>query len=297
MPATETVSANGVDFACLRRGDGDRLVLCLHGFPDDAQSLLPVAERLADDGYTAVLPYMRGYGPTGPAPRNDYDARTLGNDALMLASALRADEGYDEAYLIGHDWGAVAAYAAARIEPGAFDRIATLAVPPRFAQIIFRHPQQFLRSWYVWFFQLPVVSEHYLQASDFSLIEILWNLWSPGWDYDRAHLEGVKETFRSRGTVKASLQYYRQFVRPMAMSVLRDGPQDPDTVPDIETPALVLAGERDGCIGPELFRTTEAAFADDVACRVARINGAGHFMHRERPDVVTDEIRSFFADA
>jgi len=66
------VTANGLDFECLTRGDGDRLALCLHGFPDDAGTFEPLMAQLAEAGFTAVAPYMRGYGPTGPAPDDDY---------------------------------------------------------------------------------------------------------------------------------------------------------------------------------------------------------------------------------
>lgn len=54
------VDANGLSIECLRSGDGDRLALCLHGFPDNAGSMLPVCWRLADEGFTAVAPFMRG---------------------------------------------------------------------------------------------------------------------------------------------------------------------------------------------------------------------------------------------
>ena len=82
---TERVRANGIEFECLRWGDGDRLALCLHGFPDDPGTMGPLAERLVDAGFTVVAPYMRGYGPTGPAPDGRYSPGALGNDALALA--------------------------------------------------------------------------------------------------------------------------------------------------------------------------------------------------------------------
>ena len=88
-PSTDlSVEANGLEFECLRAGDGDRLALCLHGFPDDAGSMRPLLERLADAGFTAVAPYTRGYAPTDPAPDGDYSARALGADAVALAEAL-----------------------------------------------------------------------------------------------------------------------------------------------------------------------------------------------------------------
>ena len=120
-PSTNlSVEANGIDFECLRAGAGDRLALCLHGFPDDAGSMRPVLDRLADAGFTAVAPYMRGYAPTDPAPHGDYSAGALGSDAVALADVLSGT--LDVAggpVLVGHDWGAVAAYAADRTDPDA----------------------------------------------------------------------------------------------------------------------------------------------------------------------------------
>ncbi len=286
-----TVAANGLTFAAREHGDGDRLALCLHGFPDDAGSMDPLAARLADAGFTAVAPYMRGYGPTGEAPDGDYSARALGADAVALADRLVETDGYDDAVLVGHDWGAVASYSAARIDPDRFSAMATMAVPPQFGTAIWDHPRQFLRSWYVWFFQLPGLAERTLRREDFAMIELLWNLWSPGWDYPDERIEAVKETFRTGDTADAALQYYRQFVNPLISDLARNGRPDPGDAPPIETPGLVITGADDGCIGPELFENAAGAF--DADARVVRIRDAGHFLHRERPDVVAEEVIGF----
>jgi pimeloyl-ACP methyl ester carboxylesterase len=294
MTERREVTANELEFECLTGGDGDRLALCLHGFPDAPRTFEPLFDRLADAGFTAVAPYMRGYGPTGPAPDDAYDASALGADAVALADALVEEDDFEDVVLVGHDWGAVAAYAAARRDPERFDRIATMAVPPRFTAEIWDHPRQFFRSWYIWFFQLPGISERTLERDDFALIEVLWNLWSPGWDYDRDHIEAVKDTFRADGTVEAALSYYRQFVNPVVRDLVGNGRPDPDEIPPIEVPGLVVAGAEDGCIGAETFETAGEAFAAD--CRVIEVQDAGHFMHCERPAVVGEEIVSFLAE-
>lgn len=287
---SDAVEANGLTFECLAEGDGDRLALCLHGFPDDAESMRPLLERLADEGYTAVAPYMRGYGPTGPAPDDDYRAATLGTDAIALADALE----FEEAYLVGHDWGAVAAYAAAAQAPDRFERMATMAVPPGFAEELWNHPRQFLRSWYIWLFQFPGVAERTLRANDFALVEVLWSLWSPGWDYSGDRLETVKDSLRPEGNAEAALAYYRQFVNPAFKQVLREGPPDGLAEGTIETPGLVMAGGEDGCIGAEMFEPAGDAFAEGVDRRVVTVPDAGHFMHQERPKTVGDEVVDFF---
>ena len=285
-----SVEANGLSFDCLRAGDGDRLALCLHGFPDDAGSMEPIAERLADAGWTAVAPYTRGYGATGPAPEGDYSTAALGRDAIALEAALSQRFDTDGSVLVGHDWGAAAGYAADRIDGEAFDRIVGMAVPPGLAALLADHPRQVLRSWYMWFFQLPDVPERALRWRDFALVEFLWSTWSPGWEYSRERIESVKETLRTGSTVENALQYYRDTVGSRPRELLAGTTPPIDEIPRIGTPTLVVSGADDGCIGPELFDRAGEIIEE---CRVVRIRDAGHFMHQERPGVVGEEILAF----
>lgn len=273
--ATDRVIANGLTFEYRHAGDSnDPLALCLHGFPDDAGTFEPLLERLAEAGHYAVAPYMRGYGPTDRAPDGDYSAVALGRDALALVDEL---DGTGEATLVGHDWGAAACYVAAAVDPTAFGALATLAVPPNFAHRFREHPRQWLRSWYMAVFQFPG-TEGFLRMADYALVEFLWSTWSPGWEYPEARIEAVKETLRSPGTPTAALEYYRQ------SPPFRTG----GSPAQFDTSALVLYGADDGCIDPALFAGADEAFAGD--CRVVRVRDAGHFLHREQPDAVAEEL-------
>ena len=109
--ALHFVDANGLKFAYLEEGTGP-LVLMLHGFPDTAHTWDDLRSRIAAKGYRAVSPFMRGYHPTA-IPDRDADQETLARDALALVDAL----GASEAVVIGHDWGASAAYGAAALGP------------------------------------------------------------------------------------------------------------------------------------------------------------------------------------
>ncbi len=309
------VEANGLEFEYLRQGDGDRLALCLHGFPDDAGTMRPLLDRLAGAGFTAVAPYMRGYGPTDAAPDGDYTMGAVAGDAIALADEL----GDGEVVLVGHDWGAAAGYAACAIAPEAFSHLVTLAVPPNFVDSAVDSPLQWLRSWYHFFFQLPALPERALRAREFALVEFLWRTWSPSWDYPEKRLDEVRDTFREPGTVEAALAYYRQFGSQVAGKLVDDVLDrrlpDPTSVWEsdrsgeeggdgdsgggsgsggIDVPTLVVAGAEDGCIGSDLFEGADEAFTG--RCRCIAVRGAGHFVHRERPDVVGDEILGFVGD-
>src|SRR5262252_2808385 len=104
-----TVRANDLDFGLLEAGSGP-LALCLHGFPDTAHTWEHLLPTLAGAGFRAVAPFMRGYAPTAVPADGAYDVGALAADAVALHEALGGDR---EAVLIGHDWGAEAAYAAA----------------------------------------------------------------------------------------------------------------------------------------------------------------------------------------
>ncbi|MFB6117321.1 alpha/beta fold hydrolase [Halosegnis sp.] len=276
-PETLTVRANGRRFEGYAYGTGEPL-LCLHGFPDEPRTFDALAAEL--DGYRLLAPYMRGYGPSDGTPADDYGPAALGADAAALGNALDTD------CIIGHDWGAVATYAALR--SGAFDRAAVMAVPPRFDALLFAHPRQLLRSWYIWTFQLPG-AVRLLRRDGFALVDRLYRSWSPGWD-DPAHRERVKETLSAGETAANAVEYYRAMGRGLLAAVSDRGIRAPDEGQPFETPTLLLSGARDGCIGPALFEHAGDAFR---RCRVVRIREAGHFLHREQPAIVANEIAAW----
>ena len=88
--ATGTVHANGVDFSYLSRGEGP-LALCMHGFPDSPWTYRHLLPLLAEAGYRAVAPFMRGFAPTAVPPDMRYDLRTIGDDFNALHAALGGD--------------------------------------------------------------------------------------------------------------------------------------------------------------------------------------------------------------
>lgn len=278
----QTITANGVEFAVLACGSGP-LILCLHGFPDHARSFRAQMPALAAAGYRVVAPYMRGYAPTRESDAASRQTARLGQDAVALIEAL----GGKAAALVGHDWGAAAAYAAALIAPERIDRLVTMAVPygPSFRNALLSDPAQQKRSWYMFFFQMPFAGAA-LAHDDFALVEQLWRDWSPGWSLEPAELAALKATFRSEGVCEAALGYYRDNFQPgrqdPALAALqgRIG-QDP-----IAVPTTYLHGARDGCIGVDLSDGMDALFPAGLRRHV--LADAGHFLHQEKPEQVNE---------
>lgn len=280
------VAANGLEFEVMEAGEGP-LVICLHGFPDQARSWTGLLQRLARAGFRAVAPAMRGYAPSGAAPDGCYQSWATGGDAVALIPAL----GYEKAMVIGHDWGAAAAYAAATLAPERVEKLVTLSVPygPQVLGAFLTDGDQQRRSWYMFFFQLPF-AEAAVTLNDFAFIDRLWAEWSPGYVMPDADRAALKAMFAQPGVVEHALDYYRQVFSPSAikpewapMAARASGP--------ISVPALYLHGLDDGCMGAYLSDGMEAQFT--AGFRRVLVEKAGHFLHLEQPEVVGEAIVEF----
>src|SRR5262249_24999862 len=150
----------------------------------------PLAQILVTAGYRTVSPYLRGYAPSttvGP-----YDDARIGQDLVELALGLSPDR---TALLVGHDWGAVAAYPALRLQPSAFRKAVTIAVPhvSAFTKNTSRDPAQQRCSAYMAFFMLPFVPERVVPRKDFAFVDALWRRWSPGYEPSPAYMRELKD--------------------------------------------------------------------------------------------------------
>jgi pimeloyl-ACP methyl ester carboxylesterase len=263
------VDANGVSFACLSEGSGP-LVLLLHGFPDTAHTWNGVMPELARAGYRGVAPFMRGYHPTQIPGDGRYDVDTLGLDALALIDAL----GGAPAVVVGHDWGASAAFSAAAQGPDRVRLLVTLAIPhpasvrptPRLAWHM-RHVLGLRRK----------RAGAKLRAHDFAYVDELWRRWSPAWrDIPESETAHVKQSLGEPGSAEAAAAYYATL-----------GPRLPASHRKrITVPSVAFAGEHD-IIAPRMFEKARHWYTSSY--EVVQVPG-GHFLHREHPQEFTTEL-------
>lgn len=279
---TLEIDTGDVTLSCLVAGEGPA-VIALHGFPDHRGAFRPLLPALVGAGYSVIMPALRGYRPSGVARSGRHDALEAGRDALALADHFSPGA---PVRLVGHDWGAVAGFAATALAPHRFSHLATMAVPHPAAFVRgLSNPRQLRRSWYIGMFQLRLVAEERLNRDDFALVDRLWHDWSPGYVATEEEMRAVKDGIAGRlGPV---LGYYRALLSPRALLSARA------VFGRTRVPAIHLHGEDDGCIGVEIAEGAERFYASRYALH--RIEGAGHFLIQEKPATVGRILTDFFA--
>lgn len=262
------VEASGLRFAYLEEGSGP-LVLMLHGFPDTAHSWDDLRPRIAAKGYRAVSPFMRGYHPSG-IPDRDPDQETLARDPLALIEAL----GAEDAIVIGHDWGASAAYGAAAVGPDRVKKLFVVGIP---------HPAALKPSlqkiWGVRHFaayKLPGAPNRFAR-NDFAALPAICRRWSPTWNPEPGEFDAVRASFANPASLNAAFGYYRK-LSPVPSASLKA---------KITVPTVVFAGLDDPIAEPADYRFAAKMFENDYT--VEEVPG-GHFMHREFPEAFAERL-------
>ncbi len=274
-----------LEVAYLTCGAGP-LALCLHGFPDCASTWRHLLPALAEAGFRAVAPWLRGYAPTGVPEDMRYQNGALVHDANALHDALGGD---GDAVIVGHDWGARAANGAAAFAPDRWRRVVTLAVPPAAAVAQgFLTYEQLRRSWYMFLFQHPL-ADVAVGLDGLRFIDRLWADWSPGYDA-AGDLPAVKEALGQPANLAAALGYYRATLQP-DRQVPELAAEEAAVAKTPPQPHLFMHGEDDGCMGVELARDAGAFLPD--GSRVVIVDDAGHFLHLELPGIVNPVIVDF----
>lgn len=252
-------------------GDGP-LVVLLHGFPESARAWKRQLPSLARAGFRAVAPDLRGYGRSPkPAGADAYVVTEVVADVVELIESMSSVP----VVLVGHDWGAVAAWNLAMLRPDLVCKLVILNVPHPAAirRELQRSTRQKVKLLYQLFFQLPVLPELFMKLFGRMLLHRAGR-------FTREDTAAYRSEWR--GSLTTMLHYYRAI--PKSRGLLRK------LFRRIDLPTLILWGEREPVFLPAALEDL-GEWATDV--RIERIAGAAHFLMADAPDEVSRLVIEF----
>ena len=278
------VESNGLRFHVAECGSGDKLALCLHGFPECWYSWREQLPLLARLGYRAWAPDLRGYGKSDrPARVEDYAIETLLEDVAGLIDAAPARE----TVLIAHDWGGILAWAFAMRRSRPLANLVVMNLPhPACLDRELRRWRQLRRSWYAFLFQLPRLPEALMRARDYRAIGEAFR----GSAVDKMRfpdevLQVYRENAARPGALTAMVNYYRAYGRGGG-----GARQRARGYPLIDVPTLLLWGEEDIALCKETTYGTEQYVRDLTVRYLPRVS---HWVQQEAPETVNAMLEAF----
>lgn len=253
-------------------------VVFLHGFPQFNSSWAPVMEQLDAQGYRCLAPNQRGYSPGARPPRRrDYVVEELVADVVALIDAI----GAEEVHLVGHDWGAMVAWATAAVAPERLATLTTLSVPhPAAFFKALATSRQILASWYMYFFQLPAVPEWFYSRAGGK--HMAWFLGEYAGQFpDAAHRDVAR--ILETDSLRTTLNWYRAvpLANPFRFTA-------PTTVP-----TLHIWSDGDKALLEKAARDTGNYVAAEYRFEILR--GASHWIPDECANEVSELLTNWFA--
>ncbi|MCB0218742.1 MAG: alpha/beta hydrolase [Chrysiogenetes bacterium] len=285
------VRANDLTFRVATAGEGERLALCLHGFPEFSYSWRHQIPALAKLGYRVWAPDLRGFGMSeGPISWRGYTLKEIARDV----DALIEVSGAKSVTLLGHDWGAFIAWYYAMHGGRALEKLVTMNVP---------HPaagarsigklsdgtlnlKQLQRSSYMLFFQIPALPEFVATAGHAFLLRRAFRQMIPDRAiYTDADIDAYCENACLPGRMRKMMNYYRAMVRSGELQRM-----EKEGYPPIEIPTLMLWGEADIALGKELTYGTER-WVPGLTLRY--LPGISHLVQQHAPEAVNGMLSAF----
>jgi pimeloyl-ACP methyl ester carboxylesterase len=298
-----TAKTPALNIAYLQFGaDSAPPVVLLHGWPYDVHCYDEVAPRLASSGYRAIVPYLRGFGPTtyrwDTVMRSGQQA-ALGKDAVDLLDAL----GIPAATFVGYDWGGRAACIVAALWPervkGLVSALGYTIYNPQKNSIDFSDMDVVYSSWYRWFLNTPM-GERGLQQNRAGLTRKLWHLWSPTWYFSEEQFAATRASFDNPDWIPTTLHCYRHWYANAAGDPTLQKFEDALAAkPKIQAPTMVLHGDSDSLYPLSASAGQEHLFTRGYQRRI--LKRTGHCPPQENPADFTqgilDLLRSIYQGA
>ncbi len=273
--APRFADVNGIRLAYADRGKG-RLVILLHGFPDTASTWDGMVDALVANGYRAVTVNMRGYPPSSPAPDGKYSVRRLAGDVLGLMDVLKVER----AFIVGHDWGAFAAYAAATIAPDRIAGLVTEGLPP--IAVYNQGLRETLARPHHLYLRLHGLSAWLVRRRNFRQVDHLYKTWAPHFKPSKPHLAAVKTSLAPKGRARAAIEYY---TAPMTKGDKAQFKQP------LSVPGLIFYGYDEPRTRREMFRRAQEGYS--LPLKTVVMPNVGHWPHLEKREQFQEETIAF----
>lgn len=274
---------DGVKIHYVTAGEGEPVML-LHGFPEYWYSWRKQIPALAER-FQVIVPDLRGYNRSDkPSGWKNYTSQALTGDIRAIMQA----EGLETVRMVAHDWGGAVGWEMAMYHPELLQQLVILNSPhPHiFAKALRHNSKQKRRSWYMLFFQVPLLPDLMLKAATPIFIRQTLKGWAIQKNaFSKAELRKFTRAFRR--SVTPALNYYRASFKGRKLdSRPKDG--------KIKVPTLVVWGQNDKALGPELADDIPKYY--DAPVRIERLDNCSHWVQSDQPEKLNQLLLEFFAE-
>lgn len=277
------IKTNGITLHVVTAGPADgQPVVLLHGFPEFWYGWKEQIPVLAAAGYRVIVPDQRGYNQSDkPKGVEQYTLDKLTGDIAGLLDAL----GYADAYIVGHDWGAMVAWSMGIYHPARVRKLAVMNVPHPvvFQRTVRGNWRQTLKSWYIGFFQIPALPEFMLSMGGYAVAANAIKGSGKPTTFSDAEMVKYKEAWGREGATTGMLNWYRAIVqkpRPKADNVR------------LTMPTLLIWGKNDVALSVDMAQPS-IELCDDG--KLVIIEDATHWVQHDAPERVNGLLLDFLA--
>ena len=274
------VKTNGINLHYVEQGKG-KLMLMLHGFPEFWYSWRHQISTFASDYHTVAVD-LRGYNDSDkPEQLEAYQMSEFIEDVRGVITGL----GHEDCILVAHDWGGAIAWSFAYAYPEMVEKLIVLNIPhpAKFVRGL-QTPEQLLKSWYIFAFQIPLLPEFLLQLNDYQAIrEAFSGMAIDKTAFSNIDLNAYRDAAAKPGALTAMVNYYRGAFQSLFNSKTQEWGI-------LNIPTLTIWGEDDTALGKELTYGTEAYVRD---WQIKYIPNCSHWVQQEQPELVNRYIQEF----
>lgn len=277
------IKVNDIYLHVAQKGNGKKLVVLLHGWPEFWYTWRYQIEALSEY-YTVMAPDLRGFNKSEkPIGIANYKADVVATDI----AALIQQSGYEKAFIVGHDWGGAIAWTFSSLYPNLTEKLAILNCPhpKEMLKQIKKNPSQLLKSWYMFFHQIPLVPEMLLELT----LPYFFKTFIKGWmhhpeNFTDEDLKAFVSAYKEEGALTGSINYYRAMMQTKpTISIFKQ-----KTI----APTLMIWGEDDKALGIDLTYNTKNYV--DAEFEIKYIKNCSHWIQNDCPDLVNEYLIEFF---